>query len=357
MVRLFPEQVAVFTGICNHVHDACKEEINRCNIFVLVIGNNYGSMYHKHSSNKDIPESVTLQEFKKALEVGIPKYIFINKFVQHDFENYNRSLTKHVSKYFSENEVKNDQIEQTRDKIKKQYDLSYPFPQEAYQYVFYFLDIVYSLDINNARYPFESFEDIKEILRKQWAGYVYDSLTKESTVSIEKVELLGKKLEKIEHQLKLIAESTKVTGDKNKITIDLRKLSTGMDIENLVEMQDKIDLLLKSVLENERFLPRLQFKRKVNEKESDMFLDTLNEVVKNFKWSKFVPITELFNASKYAYWTDRADVPDKTLLEISIITNNLSEDDRKLLLKTISMKFNEQFEPDKELIPEDDVPF
>ena len=275
--------------------------------------------------------------------------------MQHDFENYKRSLLKNIAKYFSENYVNDEQIENTRNKLKKQYDASYPFPQDAYKYVFYFLDIVYSLDINNARYPFESFEDIREILRKQWAGFVYDSLTKESTVSIEKIDSLGKRLERIEHQLKLIAESTKVTGDSNKITIDIEKLSSEMDIENLEEMQNKIDNLLVDILKDQRFRPRIQFKQSITEKECSDFLDILNEVVKNYKWSKVVPVTELIKNTKYAYWENRADIPYKTLLEFSVISNNLSEDDRKLLLKTISIKFNEQFVLDQEV--SDDVPF
>lgn len=351
----------IFYDLGDHVQDACKEEINRSNIFVLVIGNNYGSTYHKHSSKKGIPDSITLQEFRKALEVGIPKYIFINRFVQHDFENYKRLLSRHIAKYFSENVVEDDQIEQTRNKIKKQYDKNYPFPQGAYQYVFYFLDIIYSLDINNARYPFESFEDIREILRKQWAGFVYDALTKESTVSIEKIELLGKKLERIEHQLKLLAESTKVTGENNQITINLDKLTNDMDIDNLEEVQNKIDKLLLAILKDSLYQPRFELKEIMGETEALKFIETIDEIVKSYKWSKVVPLKELMKNLKYAYWKDRTDIPYKALLELSVITNSLSEEDKTYLLKTISSKFNELYVPDQEVSNDepsgDDIPF
>lgn len=345
----------IFYDLGDHVQDACKEEINRSNIFVLVIGNNYGSTYHKHAGNKDIPDSVTLQEFKKALEVGIPKYIFINRFVQHDFENYKRTLSKHIAQYFSKNDVNDNQVENTKNNLKKQYDTSYPFPQDAYKYVFYFLDIVYSLNVNNARYPFESFDDIKDVLRKQWAGFVYDALTKESTVPIEKIDSFGKKLEKIEHQLRLIAESTKVTGEHNKVTIDLEKLTSDMDIENLEVMQNKINTLLIDILKDVEYNPRIEFKQSITEKDCSVFMESLNELVKNYKWSKYVPITEIMKDFKYVYWEDRADIPYKTLLEFSIILNNLSDVDKNLLKKTISIKFNEQFVPDEEV--SDDVPF
>ena len=341
----------IFYDLSQHVQDACKDEIAKSNIFVLIIGNNYGSLYYKHDENKGVPDSITLQEFKKALEVGIPKYIFINRFVQHDFENYKRALSKHIAKYFSENEVPDHKIDDTKKKLKEGYDSTYPFPQDAYKYVFYFLDILYSLDINNAIYPFESFENIRDSLRKQWAGFFYDSLTKERTVSIEKVERLENRLEKIESLLKKIAESSKQTKDKNKITIDLEKIISEIDIDELQELQEKIDNLLTEILSAD-YLPRIRIKKEFDEEICEKWLSNLDGIVRNFKWSKYVPITEIINEVPLSYWKDRLDVPYRALLEFIGIVKSLNQDDRKLLLKTISQKFNEFYEPD-----EDDVPF
>ena len=36
----------IFYEYDQHVQDACLKEIEKCNMFLLVIGNNYGSMYH-----------------------------------------------------------------------------------------------------------------------------------------------------------------------------------------------------------------------------------------------------------------------------------------------------------------------
>ena len=232
----------IFYDLSQHVQDACKDEIAKSNIFVLIIGNNYGSLYYKHDENKGVPDSITLQEFKKALEVGIPKYIFINRFVQHDFENYKRALSKHIAKYFSENEVPDHKIDDTKKKLKEGYDSTYPFPQDAYKYVFYFLDILYSLDINNAIYPFESFENIRDSLRKQWAGFFYDSLTKERTVSIEKVERLENRLEKIEGQ------------SNGRKSITTQKYIEKSFINNEIDKNQKNDKKVLSISKNKTFI-------------------------------------------------------------------------------------------------------
>jgi len=92
----------IFYDFNAHVQDACKTEIDRCNLFILIVGNQYGSIYYRETSTKQSPDSVTLQEFKKALEVQIPKHIFIDKFVKHDYDNYSRARAeKYTSPYTS----------------------------------------------------------------------------------------------------------------------------------------------------------------------------------------------------------------------------------------------------------------
>lgn len=93
----------IFYEIGEHVQDSCCHEIERCNMFILVIGNSYGSLYHSQAIGQNYPDSITLQEFRKALEIRIPKFILVNRFVQHDYENYLRSLDEKYSDYFLKN--------------------------------------------------------------------------------------------------------------------------------------------------------------------------------------------------------------------------------------------------------------
>lgn len=350
----------IFYDLRQHVQDACKEEIVRSNIFLLIVGNNYGSIYHKHISEPKLPDSVTLQEFRKALEVGIPKYIFINRFVQHDFENYRRILSKDISKYFSENDVADTEIEKIKSMVKVKFDQTYPFPQEAYRYVFYFLDIIYNLDINNAIYPFESFENIKDSLRKQWAGYFYDALTKERTVALEEIQKIDGRLEKIEKQLRLLAEGSKVSNDKGQLIINIDKLTNELDLENLEALQDKIHSIITSILYDDYLNPRITIKEMFDEKTALQFLKDLSEVVKTFKWSKFVPVTEIIKRVGFRYWKNRSDILYKDCMTLDGIAKSLDDEDRALLSNTIAVKFNELYEPEPESPPEppdDDIPF
>lgn len=143
------------------MQDACRREIERCQLFVLLIGNRYGSLYHRQQGEtKELPDSVTLQEFRKALDVGVPKFIFINKFVLHDFDNFRRSLANHLKRYFSENEVDDGQVSEVRAEQRQVFERRYPFPQSSYRFVFRFLDVIHGLQTNNAIFPFETVDEV-----------------------------------------------------------------------------------------------------------------------------------------------------------------------------------------------------
>ena len=86
----------IFYDFDEHVQDACRQEIARSHLFVLIVGNNYGSIYHGHEETEAIPDSVTLREFRKALDVGIPKFVFVNQWVLYDYQNYRRALGQHI---------------------------------------------------------------------------------------------------------------------------------------------------------------------------------------------------------------------------------------------------------------------
>ncbi|MEO5912339.1 MAG: DUF4062 domain-containing protein [Pelobium sp.] len=63
----------IFYSYDKHVQDSCLEEIPKCQLFILVVGNNYGSFYHKESQLNKTPDSVTLKEFRRALDHNISK--------------------------------------------------------------------------------------------------------------------------------------------------------------------------------------------------------------------------------------------------------------------------------------------
>ncbi len=109
----------IFYSYESHVQDSCLDEIAKCQLFILVIGNNYGSFYHQDKQENKIPDSVTLKEFRKALEVKVYKHVFINKYVDYDYKNYKRALDRVTLKYFQDNNVADDNVENVRAEIKK----------------------------------------------------------------------------------------------------------------------------------------------------------------------------------------------------------------------------------------------
>jgi hydroxymethylpyrimidine pyrophosphatase-like HAD family hydrolase len=86
-------------------------------MFILLIGNNYGSLYYRNKSNDQKQNSVTMQEFKRSLETKLAKHIFINYLVKNDYENYRRHLEEKYKKFFSENQVDDINIETQKQNI------------------------------------------------------------------------------------------------------------------------------------------------------------------------------------------------------------------------------------------------
>ncbi|MGL5982840.1 MAG: DUF4062 domain-containing protein, partial [Cetobacterium sp.] len=78
----------IFYEFNNHVQDSCIQSIKNSDVYILIIGDYYGSKYH--NAQKEVPESVTLMEFKNAIKEAKLKYIFINKFVEYDYNNYRK---------------------------------------------------------------------------------------------------------------------------------------------------------------------------------------------------------------------------------------------------------------------------
>jgi hypothetical protein len=348
----------IFYELGKHVQDACREEVVRCNMFVLVVGNNYGSIYHEHTDSGDVPDSVTLQEFRKALEVGVPKFIFVNRFVRHDFDNYQRALAKEYAKYFTVNDVPSSHVEETKMRIKRRFDKSYPFPQDAYPFVFYFLEEIDSLGSNNAIMAFESFDDIRSLLKKQWAGLVYESLEREKQVPVERLELLAEKLDTIEKQIRALLSSRTEDRDQEQATFDLEKLYREFATEDFEKLQNRIsDLLIEMIYDDDAEQQRINFDKKWTQAEALDWLKSLAPVVRKYKWSKAISVTDLFSGRKITYWKGCMDVGYREVFDLSAIFDRFSKEDQEALARSVASQFNRFFEEPSSEPQDDDIPF
>jgi hypothetical protein len=113
----------------------CYQEVRSCDILVAIIGGRYGS------TSKESGQSVSQTELKTALESGKQVYIFIERDVYSEFTTYQNNKTNDVAWVHADNPA-----------------------------IYAFIDEVKSLPHNNAIFPFETSQNIIDLLREQWAG-------------------------------------------------------------------------------------------------------------------------------------------------------------------------------------------
>jgi hypothetical protein len=195
-----------------HTHDACIHEVSNCQLFILIIGGRFGGEYIA-----DKTKSITNAEYIAAREKNIPVFTYIRKNVLSDHYFYieNRK-EEHASK------IKYPNIEK----------------QEHAIDIFNFIDDVRRSPTNNAFESFDTFPDMENHLRKQWAGMFFDFLKSREIKAqidttnhlIEGISLTSNKLEDL---VKSILKST--IPDNAEQTIE--------DIDNKVEGENFITLI------------------------------------------------------------------------------------------------------------------
>jgi hypothetical protein len=163
-----------------HTHESCINEIENCQLFILIIGGRFGGGY-KFDSTK----SITNAEYEAARIKKIPVFTFIKQDLYEDHRLYEKN--KH-------NLALVEQIE---------------FPsidnQKYAINIFEFINAVRSSEVNNGFFSFEYVKDIKHYLGKQWAGMMFDFLNQRSKTDIQKavnntldnLTLINKKTEEL----------------------------------------------------------------------------------------------------------------------------------------------------------------
>lgn len=343
----------IFYDYDKHVQDSCLDEIPKCQLFILIIGNNYGSFYHKESSRNKVPDSVTLQEFRKALNHKINKHLFINKFVDYDYNNYKRALNSYISEFFRKNDIDESEVENQSLQLRNDFNKKYYFPSESYKYIFPFLDVVYELNEGNARNTFESFADIKSSLKKQWAGLIYEALTSKRNATVAQVNNLEVKLDHIETSLNKLIGSRTSSEDGN-ITLNVNDLIMDIKIDNLEKFQDKLHNIIDSICNYEVYSDfdgsswshqRFYFNKKPDINFTKNWLKGLNKLVKNFKWSKFITLDTLFPENQIQIRdSHHNDIPYTVILELSNLYNSLNEDEKESFTNTIAALLRKNYD-------------
>lgn len=336
----------IFFDYKDHVQDACINEIKKCQMYILIIGNNYGSAYYKQQSNKNNPDSITLQEFRKSLEMKLPKHIFVNRFVNYDYNNYKRALDCELKRYFEKNEVSEENIKEEKDKIVSQFNNKYYFPHESYKHIFRFLDAIYELQSNNAVLEFENVVDIQNQLKQQWAYYMYERLSDMKDESASKKykiaqDELSKKIDSIGELIK----SIKPIDEKGTFEFDVDKYVSGMSYSKLSEIQHKVDNIIDDILGEEYDLYNgssylTTFREKIKLQDVLDWLNSLEGLLKKFKWSSKIKAVDVWKGFNIETTQEHITVEYKSLLELNAIYKSVHEGERKNFAGTIKSKLD-----------------
>ncbi len=317
----------IFYEFDKHVQDSCIQYIKNSDIYILIIGDYYGSRYH--NTQKEVPESVTLLEFEQAISKAKLKYIFINKFVEYDYSNYRKYLEKKYSEFFKKNDVYD--TETKKKEIKKEVDTFYPFQKDSYKYIFAFLDKINELKSGNAYFKFENSIDIKENLKKQWAFFMQESIRKYCNDTKEQDEKDGLKeiSKKLNQVYETISSLSKDKTTEDKLSID--NLLKIVEVNSLTEIQERLTVILKNIFEtNNPFSDFYCIRLSIlpNNQDIEKWLESLNEILKAFKWSERIKIKDLFKEANFSFEKIEKDVSVtyKDVLELYKFYEGCKED-------------------------------
>ncbi len=353
----------VFYEYDQHVQDSCMREIEKSQMYLLIVGNNYGSMYHKEPRDKEYPESVTLAEFRKSVSLNIPKLIFINRYVSYDHRNYLKALNDHLKNYFKSEQVKEQEIESTRQKLQNAFDQKYPFPQLSYRYIFRFLDVINSLPKNNAVLDFETFDEIKLQLKKQWAGFLFDKLSdykadvqrKDSELRLDEIKT------KVASIDKLLRDSfEKSTASDGRLTISLKTIEDSLAFSELKDAQEMLETTMFGILYMYDFdgdqRQRATITSKLSVDGVVGWLNSLEKKVDTYKWSKFIPVGELLDGFEIKYWEDREKVDFEAVVKLNALFKNIPKSEIDNFAKAVLLKLENVYDK-KATETAEEIPF
>jgi hypothetical protein len=221
-----------------HTHESCLREVDNCQLFILVIGGRFGGKYIA-----DKKKSIVNAEYQAAKQCGIPVFSFIKRDVLDDHRLYEKN-------------------KDNREVVGK---ITFPSVdrQEHCREIFEFINEVRLSPVNNGYSPFEFARDIEAALRKQWAGMMFDFLSKRrlqnelrvATSLIENLTLAGRKTEELLEYIYRHLDKEKA--DKNIKSLDAEleaskfftqvmnrwglKNLTAKSVEQVLNVDDGID--------------------------------------------------------------------------------------------------------------------
>jgi hypothetical protein len=207
----------------------CYREIDSCDLVVAVIGGRFGSQ------SQQSVYSISQTEIRTAVNRDKSLFIFIEKGVFTEYQTF----------------LKN----------KETVGIKYHYVDRPE--MFTFIEEVLSLPRNNQVHPFETAEDITEILKEQWAGMFQRFLQQEDRVKeISLILRLDQTASTLDRLVQYLKETNESQSDAlGQIVLSnhpaFRRLAKAMNVSFRVffETREELDKLLESFQYEEEVFP------------------------------------------------------------------------------------------------------
>lgn len=237
----------------HHTHKSCVDEVAGCDMLVLIIGSRFGGKaipslkdhldfekLEKISRNADFLKnsdsiSVTQVEVLRAVEIGMPIFVFVESGVWHDHALYEKNKGK---------------------SFLKRIDFPSIQKKETATYIFEFINFLRLRSTGNSLYPFSRLGDIEETLRRQWASLFQRLLIedRERGLTARKVDDLSEKFDDLKAAI-LATQGPEATVVARAVVKFRRLISFGFSL-----VGNEIKGLLSSNLSWEAFLAQQNIK-------------------------------------------------------------------------------------------------
>jgi hypothetical protein len=195
------------------IDESCYREIGNCHLMVLIIGGRYGSPATEKDaeifkSDYEKFVSITLKEYRTANTNNIPIYVFIDKNVDTEYSTYKKNG-------FQDSKIK------------------FAFADDIN--VYNFINEIYKSGLYV--FKFENFQDIKQTLKDQWAGLMYEYLLSlQKDVEIDSLSTEVSKLHTISEKMNVAIEGLVeklLEGDSAK-KASIKEKQEKVDMDNLL---------------------------------------------------------------------------------------------------------------------------
>lgn len=240
--------------------ESCYKTMHSTDMVLLIIGGNYGS-----PATGEIKDSfreymsVTRNEFKAAVDEGIPIFAFIDNKVYVEYDVYEANITS---------------IEEQKNSIN--------FRNVKDINVFRFIREIKSIG-NISITEFDKISQIKDFLSKQWSDMFKKYL------DILKNENANEKLISAVDEMKTLVKrmNTMITGIGERV-LDGRQEIKYSDVVEKIEIEQICDILASNLRTSE-------FTKGNREKNVELYLDSINEITQMKEWKEHKEFTNIYH--------------------------------------------------------------